>query len=874
MRHQDGVTFAQFSPDGQRVVTVSQDGTAWLWEAASSTRIGGRMRHGAVVTFVQFSPDGQRVVTASRDGTARLWDAASGQAIGEPMQHGGVVTSAQFSPDGQRVVTASWNGTARLWDAITGHAIGEPMQHEGVVASAQFSPDGQRVVTASYDGTARVWEAAIGQTMAEPMEHQKDVVSAQFSPDGRRVVTASMDGTARLWEAATGKPIGEPMKHGDAVRSAQFSPDGQRIVTASDDSTAQLWAVASGQAIGKPMVHKGGRLAEQLIRIVWSAQFSPDGKRVVTASFNGEARLWDAESGQSIGEPMKHGGKVWSAQFSLDGQRVVTACGDNLVTYPPILSNTARVWDAATGQALSEPMKHDGMVHSAQFSPDGQRVVTASFDKTARVWDAATGQALSEPMRHGGKVLSAQFSPDGQRVVTASDDNTARLWDAASGQAIGKPMKHGGAVNSARFSPDGQRVVTASSDGTARVWDVPAVNSIDTREDLLLLADLAEATGGVALQTSGQAEMLNVLAPEQVRATREKMAARFAAPSSSLTPLQRCLKWSVSERRSQTISPFSELTIPEWVDNRINEGTPEGLRAAILIEPANARLAAQFGRALADYALKTDTDPAQARRARGEADFLTRRALKLDPDNDEVKRLSIEVAQLLPTAFDSPPGVAPSAPVQLKNEEKSGKKSQRLQPPSKKKPSPRLRSEKTTLSVDQAKAMIAVQHFYCAGWNDSGTGIKHQYEIQVLDDAVVVVDHATGLMWQKGGSGHDNLLIEQAEEYVGKLNAKKWAGFSDWRLPTLEEAMSLMTTQEGGIPDEVMLGDERIKGVMHLNPAFGKDEAPFIWTSDSESSDRGWVVYFWDGKCASEDFDFNAYVRAVRSSTTTDNGEQ
>ena len=83
---------------------------------------------------------------------------------------------------------------------------------------------------------------------------------------------------------------------------------------------------------------------------------------------------------------------------------------------------TARVWDAATGKALSEPMKHDGGVFSAQFSADGQRVVTASRDKTARVWDAATGKALSEPMKHDGVVSSAQFSADGQRVVTASDD--------------------------------------------------------------------------------------------------------------------------------------------------------------------------------------------------------------------------------------------------------------------------------------------------------------------------------------------------------------------------------------------------------------------------------------------------------------------
>ena len=82
------------------------------------------------------------------------------------------------------------------------------------------------------------------------------------------------------------------------------------------------------------------------------------------------------------------------------------------------------------------------LVNSAQFSPDGQRVVTASEDNTARLWDAASGKPIGEPMKHEDWVNSAQFSPDGQRVVTASEDKTARLWDAASGKPVGEPMKH------------------------------------------------------------------------------------------------------------------------------------------------------------------------------------------------------------------------------------------------------------------------------------------------------------------------------------------------------------------------------------------------------------------------------------------------
>jgi hypothetical protein len=129
---------------------------------------------------------------------------------------------------------------------------------------------------------------------------------------------------------------------------------------------------------------------------------------------------------------------------------------------------TGAMLQANWATPVAGPMRHEDAVSSAQFSGDGQRVVTASDDRTARVWDAASGRAIGEPMRHEDGVSSAQFSGDGQRVVTASADKTARVWDAASGKAIGEPMRHGDAVNSAQFSADGQRVVTASRDVSSR----------------------------------------------------------------------------------------------------------------------------------------------------------------------------------------------------------------------------------------------------------------------------------------------------------------------------------------------------------------------------------------------------------------------
>jgi len=471
LKHQDIVTSAAFSPDGTRVVTASVDKTACIWDATTGMPLALPLEHKSTVSSAAFSSDGSRVVTASRDKTARVWDATTGMPLTVPLEHQDKVSSAAFSPDGSRVVTTSGDDTVRVWDAPGDKRLSMPLEHQGSVRSAAFSPDGTRVVTASSDKTAQVWNAATGKPLVPPLAHQDTVYSAAFSPDGTRVVTRSLG--ARVWDAATGKPLAPPLDHQGTVLIAAFSPAGTRAVTASDDNTARVWDAITGKPLSPPIQHQGK---------VDIAAFSPDGTRVVTASSNSAAyvwnadtktfvtatgdnitaRVWDATTGKPLSPPLQHQNILWSAAFSPDGTRVVTASGDK----------TARVWDATTGKPLSPPLEHQNAVLSAAFSPDGTRVVTASLDKTARVWDATTGKPLSPPLEHHSVNWRAAFSPDGTRVAIASD-RTARVWDATTGKPLSSPLEHQGTVNSVAFSPDGTRVVTASDDKTARVWEIP-----------------------------------------------------------------------------------------------------------------------------------------------------------------------------------------------------------------------------------------------------------------------------------------------------------------------------------------------------------------------------------------------------------------
>jgi tetratricopeptide (TPR) repeat protein len=135
--------------------------------------------------------------------------------------------------------------------------------------------------------------------------------------------------------------------------------------------------------------------------------------------------MWDAATGQPIGPPFAHRGAAGYAVFSPDGRRIVTASGRRALGRLPC---ETRVWDADTGRPITPPLAHRGDVLHAAFSPDSRLVVTAGDDHMARVWDAATGAPVTPPLPHGTYVWRAAFSPDGRRIVTTSYDRTARIW--------------------------------------------------------------------------------------------------------------------------------------------------------------------------------------------------------------------------------------------------------------------------------------------------------------------------------------------------------------------------------------------------------------------------------------------------------------
>ncbi|WP_027184533.1 TIR domain-containing protein [Desulfovibrio inopinatus] len=248
--------------------------------------------------------------------------------------------------------------------------------------------------------------------------------------------------------------------HTESVSSAAFSPDGRLIVTASYDETACIWETDSGELMATLRGHEGW---------VNCAAFSPDGRRILTVD-NTTIHIRDTTTGEHLMALSGHGHVINYATFSSYGRRIVTASKDK----------TARIWETESGRLITILRGHEADVISADFSPDGRQIVTASWDNTARVWDTDFDEGIAALRGHERAITSVAFSLDGRKIVTASRDKATRIWGASSGELLGTLRGHEKGINSSVFSPDGRLIATASVDCTACIGDLDSNRVITT----------------------------------------------------------------------------------------------------------------------------------------------------------------------------------------------------------------------------------------------------------------------------------------------------------------------------------------------------------------------------------------------------------
>jgi WD40 repeat protein len=294
-----------WSPDGATVATGGNDGTVRLWDART-----GNLQHSLLaewaVNVLAFHPNSRILLTGTSGQGVLLWDVASGQRLPPEPQFGDAVFAATFSPDGSLFAGGDSGFAARVWETATGKPVGRPLSHQGEVCGLAFSPDGQIVLTGSSDQTARLWDARTGRPLAAPLQHAGSMTVA-FAPDGKAIATDASDGFVRIWDVT--RLPGPPLETTPRAQGHfPIGPDGTPFSSHTPAPDAPL----SGHALVPPLRHD---------REVLSVRFSPDGKAVLTAGWEGTARLWSAQTGQPLCPPLEHGGDMLSAAFSPEAPR-------------------------------------------------------------------------------------------------------------------------------------------------------------------------------------------------------------------------------------------------------------------------------------------------------------------------------------------------------------------------------------------------------------------------------------------------------------------------------------------------------------------------------------------------------------------------
>jgi eukaryotic-like serine/threonine-protein kinase len=519
----EGITFL---PDGRLLTvgvelwaqvwkggTLQPDGEAWRTAPKSRTR--GKDSRGIAV-----SPNGKYLVTSQlEDRATRVWDLKSHEVTRE-LPIGAVAT--HISPDGRWLITGTWEGEAQVWDLEKGVvAVGQPLQHSGRVLAVQFHPDSSRILTAGTDKALRVWHLRAGRLVRE-CRHEDGLLAVSFNPDGTRLATGTGWRVPQLclWDIPSGELLADarPGQTHLQVLATQAvtsltTPDWPAVLTqlytvkrfrdayALDArlpparSIADVVFLPDGRSafvgINGPGDADGGSTGFAIYRWsfdepgrstllcrhtdeIWRVAASPNGKRMAAgggdhhhAPLGRNARLW-SDTGEPIGDPLQHTGRVTGVAFSRDGAMLLTGSHDGATCF----------WNARTGVRLGEPLRavesQREEIRAVAVSPDGREFVTGGSDHLIRRWDLATRSRLGIVMDQRALIYHLAYSHDGRLLLSGSANGSARLWHVATSQPVGPLMSHESEVRAVAYSPDGRWMATGGREGLARVWSPPA----------------------------------------------------------------------------------------------------------------------------------------------------------------------------------------------------------------------------------------------------------------------------------------------------------------------------------------------------------------------------------------------------------------
>jgi WD40 repeat protein len=457
-----------------------------LWDAQTGAAIGEPLEgHTNWVWTLAFSPDGQRLVSGSFDGTLRVWETETWQSVTTLTAHGEIVRTVAFETRGRLMVSGGEDARLIIWDTATfePRAI---ISTNGKAWGGAFSPDGAWLVSASDQPAAQMWNLRQRDILGQSYTGQTQAITQLAFIDNQLVsLSNSLDDSAALntlarWEAVSAMPRPGSESNRETT-PLLFTEPTPRLVTAIALRADGKWAVTSDQsgliqtvdaATGEPL----GELWQAHEVGIFALALSADGSRMATGDQNGVVQLWqragegEADQWQPLGEPLVgHIDRVLTLAFSPDGRYLASGGRDTIV----------RLWEiseAGVSTALGgDLIGHDQPVISLVFNPDSTMLASGGRDNAVVLWEVAT-QTVRRTLAnaHVNWVSALAFSPNGQYLASGSRDETVIVWDVLDPtvRRIGAPIPLRTPVTSVAFNRDGTLLGMGGENGTVQTWNV------------------------------------------------------------------------------------------------------------------------------------------------------------------------------------------------------------------------------------------------------------------------------------------------------------------------------------------------------------------------------------------------------------------
>jgi WD40 repeat protein len=431
----------------------------------------------------------------ARDNAIRLWDHETGELLHVLEEHTLPVMTLVFSPGGDVLVSADSSGKVRLWDVQSGELIASPGGPFGF--NVDYHPEGRRIAGASHhEGAVLVWDTYDRKLLRRELGIGTGANAVRHSPDGSLLALAGIDDRIRLLDAETFEVVreldaGAERRDQDSARGinlrgpgvfdVDFSPDGRRLVSASGDGFVRTWDVETGERLGFFRGHRSK---------VLSVRWHPRGPWIVSSDEDGTIRFWDAETAAPLEVLRGHDGDVYALRFTALGDRLLSSSWDT----------TVRVWDGQPGATDTSLKGYDATwmpPYVAEFSPAGDRIVWRRGDRFLRVTDVLTGEDLatlwtdSDPSEPVGGVV---FPPGGKEIQTIDPTGDVRRWNPETGACI-ETIELGTTIRSGAADPAFERAVLGYQE---------AVHLIDLRSEETLWSIEVEGVANQLFDPSGQ----------------------------------------------------------------------------------------------------------------------------------------------------------------------------------------------------------------------------------------------------------------------------------------------------------------------------------------------------------------------------------